>query len=715
MAQAVFSSSWYRVKALKPRLRTHARIHRHEYRGDVWYVLQLLTSERYFRFTPAAYSVIGLMDGRASVDDVWHRACERLGDDAPTQDELIQILSQLYQADALQCDVPADAAELLQRHDEQDRRRVMARAMSVFSWKISLFDPDRFLTFLMPFVRPMFGWLGALVWLAVVTPAAILFASHWSDFSDGVLDRVFLPENLVVLWFVFPLIKAFHEFGHAFAVKAFGGEVHDMGIMLLVFTPVPYVDASSSSAFREKSRRVLVGSAGVLTEVFLASLAFFLWLNAEPGFVRSVAYNAVFIAGVSTVLFNANPLLRYDGYYVLADLLEIPNLRTRATAYLIYLCERYLYGQLDAEPPISTSSERIWFVFYGVLSTIYRFFVVIVILLYVADQLFQLGALIAIAAAIAWFIYPVLKGGYYLLTNQRLRPVRSRAITVTAALIAAVAGFILLVPMPYRSLAEGVTWMPEEAIVRAGAEGFVEELMVQSNSAVTRGQPLMRLSNPLLSAQQDALTARIKELEARRMQYLTSDPVQAEITGRQLQEARGQLQRVREELAALTVRSGVDGTLIVPVPEDLPGRFVRKGVLIGYVVDLDRVTVRAVVSQARIDMVRRGLEGVQVRLSERLNDILPATVKRIVPGGSEALPAPALGAAGGGQVAIDPSDDRGVKAVERVFQVDLEIPVRSDLVNLGGRAYVRFDHGWAPLGTQWYFELRQLFLSRFDV
>jgi putative peptide zinc metalloprotease protein len=174
-----------------------------------------------------------------------------------------------------------------------------------------------------------------------------------------------------------------------------------------------------------------------------------------------------------------------------------------------------------------------------------------------------------------------------------------------------------------------------------------------------------------VKAQEESLVARIRELDARRMQYLSADPVQAEITGRQLQEARDQLSRVREELAALIVRSRTDGTLVVPVAEDLPGRFVRKGVLIGYVVDLDQVTVRAVVSQARIDMVRREAASVQVRLSERLSDILPATVKRIVPGASEALPAPALGAAGGGQVPIDPSDDRGVRAVVSVFQVDL--------------------------------------------
>jgi len=715
MAKSVFSASWYRVNALKPRLRSHARIHRHQYRGETWHVLQALTSERFFRFTPAAYSVIGLMDGQASIEDVWQRACERLGDEAPTQDEMIQMLSQLYQADVLQCDVSPDAAELLQRHEEQARRRWQSRIFSVFSWRFPILDPERFLRFMMPVVRPFFSWFGALVWLAVIVPATILFGSHWSDLTQGVLDRVFLPENLIILWFLFPVIKTFHEFGHAFATKAFGGEVHDMGLMLLVLTPIPYVDASSSSAFREKWRRVVVGAAGVLVELFIASLALFLWLNAQPGFVRSLAYNTIFIAGVSTVLFNANPLLRFDGYYILADLLEIPNLRTRSTAYLVYLCERYLFGWVDAELPNSTSSERAWFVTFGILSSLYRIFVVTLILLYVADKLFNLGALLAIAAAVVWMVYPVLKGGYYLLTSPRIRSVRARAITVSAVLATILIGFILLVPMPYRSGAEGVVWIPEEAFVRAGAEGFIADIIAVSGSRVTNGERLLTLDNPILAAQEQILVARVQELEARRLQFLSTNPLEAEIAVQELKEARERLKRTREEMADLSVRSRASGTLIVPVPEDLPGRFIRKGALIGYVLELDRVTLRTVVSQERIDMVRNSPYGAQVRLSEHFNETIPATIKRVIPGATEALPAPALGIAGGGQIATDPTDQRGLTAVQKVFQVDLELPSRSDLVNLGGRAYVRFDHGWTPLAVQWYFEIRQLFLSRFNV
>jgi putative peptide zinc metalloprotease protein len=323
--------------------------------------------------------------------------------------------------------------------------------------------------------------------------------------------------------------------------------------------------------------------------------------------------------------------------------------------------------------------------------------------------------LLAIAAAVIWLVYPVLKGGYYLLTSPRIRSVRARAITVSVVLAAILIGFIMLVPMPYRSSSEGVVWIPEEAFVRAGAEGFIKDISAASGSRVTNGETLMTLDNPILAAEEKVLVARIQEVDARRLQFLTTKPVEAAITVQDLHEARERLKRTREEIRDLSVRSRTDGTLVVPVPEDLPGRFVRKGELIGYVLELDRVTLRTVVSQDRIDMVRNGTYGVQVRLSERLTQTVPAIIKRIIPGATESLPAPALGTAGGGKIATDPTDRRGLTAVDKVFQIDLELPSRSDLVNLGGRAYVRFDHGWTPLAVQWYFKIRHLFLSRFNV
>ena len=670
--------------------------------------------ERFFRFSPAAYSVIGLMDGTKTVEEIWQAACDQLAD-VPTQDEMIEILSQLYRADVLQCDVTPDAADLLNRHREQKRRRWQNQILSVFSWRFPLIDPERFLRYFLPAVRPLFGWFGAMLWLLAIVPAAILFATHWTDLTEGILDRVLVPQNLFALWVLFPIIKVFHEFGHAFATKAYGGEVHDMGIMLLVIAPVPYVDASSASAFREKWRRVVVGAAGMLVELFIAALALFIWLNAEPGVVRSMAYNAIFIASVSTVLFNGNPLLRYDGYYILADLLEIPNLRSRSSNYLLYLCERYLFGNRDAQLPRATPSERAWFVGFGVLSFFYRTFVVVAILMFVAQKLFHVGALLALAAAVVWLVFPPLKGIYFLLTSPRIRTVRGRALTVTAVILAVVIGVIALVPVPYRTGAEGVIWIPEESIVRAGTEGFIEEIVAEPGSRVEPGTPLVTLVNPPMTTQEQITAEYVRELEARRIQYLSADPVKAEMTQDDLRQARERLSRIRAEVAELTIQSRVAGTFIVPVPEDLPSRFVRKGELLGYIVDIDRVTVRAAVSQTIIDLVRSRTGGAEVRLSDRITEVIPADIKRIVPGGSQDLPARQLGTSGGGQIAIDPTDGQGLKALQKVFQVDLEIPARSEQALLGGRAYVRFDHGWAPLGVQWYFQIRQIFLSRFNV
>jgi len=341
--------------------------------------------------------------------------------------------------------------------------------------------------------------------------------------------------------------------------------------------------------------------------------------------------------------------------------------------------------------------------------------VAVVILLYVAKKLFNFGAILAIAAAVSWLVIPLTKAVHFLFTNSRIRLVRARAITVTALILAALIAFITLAPMPYRTRTEGVVWFPEEAFVRAGADGFVEKVLAPPGSSIQENTPLVLLANPLLQTQEKVLEARVRELEARRVEYLASDPVKAQITNDALNESKGRLARTREELADLSVGSRARGTFIVPSPEDLPGRFVHKGDLLGYVVELERITVRTVVSPDMIDMVRNRTYGVQVRLSERFNETFQGVIKRIVPGASEQLPAKALGTAGGGGITTDPTDRQGLKTIQKIFELDIELPSSSGLVNLGGRGYVRFDHGWAPLATQWYFQLRQVFLSRFNV
>lgn len=251
-AEAFLSPSWYRLAALRPALKSQARIRRHRFRGEVWYVVQDLASGRFNRLTPAAYQVLGLMDGQRTMDEVWNAAIEQLGDDAPGQDEVIRLLSQLHAADLLHCEVNPDSAELFERFERQNRARQKSSWRNPFSIRFPLWDPDRFLSRTLRFLRPCFNWWGAAVYCAVVGLGAALGALHWPELAENLSDRVLAAENLLVLWLCFPVVKLLHELAHGYATKAGGGEVHEMGILLLVFMPVPYVDATAASGFRSK-------------------------------------------------------------------------------------------------------------------------------------------------------------------------------------------------------------------------------------------------------------------------------------------------------------------------------------------------------------------------------------------------------------------------------------------------------------------------------
>ena len=363
MAGTLFSPSWYRVAGLKPRLRTHVDIHRHSYRGTIWFVLQDHSSGRSHRLTPAAYAFIGLMDETRTVQNIWDLCNERGGRDAPTQDDVVRLLGQLHAADALICDVPPDTRELFRRFQRQRRQTWRQRLWTPLAIRVPLFDPDAFLERTAFLVRPLFGRLGALIWLAVVTAGLVLAGLNWSTLTEDVVDRVLAPQNLVLLWFVYPLVKAIHELGHAYATKIYGGEVHEIGVMFLVFVPVPYVDASAASSFPDKRQRMAVGAIGIGVEMLLAAVAVFVFAHATIGLVHAIAYNVILIGGVSTILFNGNPLLRFDGYYVLTDALELPN--SVPTCEPLFglphraLCLWFARGELSGDGPARAHVVRV--------------------------------------------------------------------------------------------------------------------------------------------------------------------------------------------------------------------------------------------------------------------------------------------------------------------------------------------------------------------
>ncbi len=715
MTVSLYSPSWYRVAALKPRLRSHVEIHRHTYRGELWYVLQDHATGRIQRFTPAAYLLIGLMDGQRTIQAIWEEVRSRIEEDAPTQEEVIRLLSQLHAVDVLQCDVPPDTAELLKRFEKRQSSKWKQNIRNPLAMRFSLLDPELFLTRFQLLGRVLFSWLGAILWLGVVGTGIFLAGVHWPELTENITDRVLAPKNLVLMWLTFPFVKAFHEFGHAFAIKRLGGEVHEMGIMFLVLTPIPYVDASSASAFRNKWERIMVGAAGIVVELFIAAIALFVWIGLEPGTTRAILYNMIFIAGVSSVLFNGNPLLRYDSYYMLADLLEIPNLATRGLQYLGYLAQHYLFGLRDVEPPLSAFGERVWFVLYSAASFVYRIFIYASIILFIANKFFVAGMILAGWAVVSMIIWPATKGIKFLFSSPRLGRKRSRAILASSLALACIVAIVSLVPVPLSTRAEGVIWIPEQSFVRAGTEGFIDRLITMSGSKVRQGDPLIECSDPLLPARIHVLESKLKELKALYDTQILSDRVKAGITGDEIKNVTGQLDDARQRASELTVYSSAEGTFLSPMAQDLPGRFVKRGELLGYVLDKSTITARVAVSQSDVNFVRQRTSRVKIRFPEKVSETIQAVIRREVPAATDQLPSKILSREGGGEIAIDPRDMQGVKSFQKIFLFDIELSENIGLYSVGGRVYVRFDHGWEPLIWRWYRSARQLFLRRFNV
>ena len=716
MTGTLFSPSWYRVAPLKPRLRSHVEIHRHSYRDEVWFILQDHASGRSHRLTPAAYRLIGLMDGERSIDELWQLCNEQSGSDAPTQEDVVRLLGQLHAADALICDVPPDTRELFRRFQRQRQRTWRQRLWTPLAIRIPLVDPDRFLARTSFLVRPLFGWVGALLWLAIVAVGLVVAGQNWSALTENGLDRAFAPQNLVLLWFTYPLVKAIHELGHAYAAKIFGAEVHEIGIMFLVFVPVPYVDASAASSFPDKRQRMVVGAIGIAVEVALAAIALLVWVYAAAGPAHAVAYNVILICGVSTVLFNGNPLLRFDGYYVLTDAIELPNLGQRANQYLGYLVQRYAFGSRDASFPPTDGRAKAWFVFYGIASFVYRIFVSIAIVISLGSRFFFVGLLLAIWAGATQVMVPLAKAASFLGSSPRLQRNRRRAIAVSAAAFAAAVLLLFVVPFPLYTVAEGITWPSDHSQVRANTDGFIERLLVPNETSVVAGQPIIETFDPFLSANVKVLEAQLRGLRRQYVALRVSDPAEAAVVQEEIKGVASNLERARERARDLIIVSPRAGVFIAPAEQDMPGRFVKKGELVSYVIDsADFLTARTMISQNDIGLVRERTRGVDVLPVNWEGRSAHSSVIREVPGGLKSLPTPALGTLGGGSIAIDPRDSKGLTALDRYFEYEVTLPGEDARPFIGQRVRVRFDLGSEPIGFQIFRSFRQLFLKLFNV
>lgn len=715
MADRIFSQAWYRVSELKPRLRSHVQVHRHTYRDTAWYIIQDHASGQFTRLSTEAYRIVGQMDGEKNLQLIWEQACESLGDNMPTQDEVIQLVGQLHQSNILQLDLPPDIQELQRRYSKRKRQKFWQSLKSPLAIRIPLIDPENFLQRTYPMVRFVFShWMWA-AWILLLLTAVILAGMQWQPLTNNLADQILSTENLLILWWVYPLVKLIHEFGHAYAVKHWGGEVHEMGIMFLIFMPIPYVDASAASSLSDKRPRMLISSMGMITELALGALAMIVWTLVEPGMVRSIAYNVMLIAGVSTLLMNGNPLLRFDGYYIFADWLEIPNLGKRSNQYIAYLAQRYFLHMHDARSPVHAKGEAGWMAFYSIAAYFYRIFLAFTIAFFVATQFFLIGVILALWSLWTSLLMPLVKITKTLLTDSRFRASRQRAWSWISGLVAVLIILIFIVPMPSSLIAEGIVWVPKQVEVRTAANCNIDKVLVTPGIKVAANMPLIYCRSEEIETDVRELKAKLREYTARYDDKRISSRTEAQILQDEIIRIRGELTYVEEQFSSLTIKSPVAGIFLLNERvKDLHGRFTQRGTVLGYIVDPDNVGVRVVLRHSDVEHLRT-TQKVIARLAENIKEDIPAVIKRTIPAASKKLPGLALSVEGGGEFALDPLSETGDEAFETLFHLDLSLPGGAYASNIGERVYVRFELNPEPVFRRIYRAVRRLFLSQFDV
>jgi putative peptide zinc metalloprotease protein len=663
MERPTFSPFWHRVRTLRPRLRPHTQITRQHYRGRRWHVVHDPASNQFYRLSPVAHDFVCTLDGVRNVEEAWKLALAKFGDSAPTQNEVIELLGQLYNSNLLSVDTTPETEQLLARGRERTKKRIAQQAIGIMYFRLRLFNPDRILTWVEPLLRPLLNRWGFIAWCLFVGLAVLKIIPEWPALV-GQFDTFTSPANFGPMLAIFVLLKLLHELGHGVICKRFGGQVPEFGVMLLVLFPSPYVDASACWAFPSKWQRIAVGAGGMLFELAIAAAAAFIWLGSPEGSIlRQLAYHAMVTASVATVVFNANPLMKFDGYYMLADLLETPNLMQRSQQMLHYLAQRYVLRLERARCPSTLPGEKALLTTYGVLAGLYRILLFLTITLFILGEWFIIGLALAVWTTAAWFMLPLGKLAHWLATASITAEHRARTIAITLACTAGIALLVGAVPLPDWRRGTGVV----ESLTRAGVyfqtDGFVRQAFVRPGDKVEEGQVIAVLDSYELDRLERANRAELADARVQLKQAMSKDDAgMAAVAKGRVAALERQLAEVADRRDHLTVRAPESGVVVGGDPMLLIGAFVRRGEPLCGLVDPARVRVAATLPQGE------GAWFYQLKRDEYTVRMLTATEPlREVPGlavtapqaAQTEVPHAALLFAGGGQIEPDQQDRNG--------------------------------------------------------
>ena len=732
-AADAFRSSTTRPVSLKRRgdLVTNRQV----YQGQAWWVVKDPISLHYFRFRPEEYWLLDMLDGQKSLEVLKEQFEVKFPPRRITVEELSRFVATLHRSGLVIGDRPGQGPQLFERRRQRIWKQWMAWLANIMSMRFRGIDPDRLLTRL----DPWFGWLfsppAILCMLAFVASAVLLVLVNFDTFRSKLPEfhQFFAAGNWLYLAIALGVTKVLHEFGHGLSCKHYGGECHEMGMMLLVFTPCLYCDVSDSWMLPSKWKRAAIGAAGMYVEVIIASIATFLWWNSHPGIFNQLCLDVMFVSSVSTILFNANPLLRYDGYYILSDVLEIPNLRQKATTILGRIASRWCLGIKQPEDPFLPQRNRGLFALYAVASSLYGWFVSLSIFLFVWSvfkpyRLEVLGQILAGAALWGLVVKPIHGMIKFLNVPGRRDEVKTKNLVFTAIVAAALAGAIALIPLPQRVWCAAELRPRGEETVYVTVPGRLESLAVKPGSLVKKGDEIARLSSidldleiADLEGKASQSRSRLNSLERERF----TDPAAGLEIGtveESLKSVEEQLDKKRKDRRDLVLVAPRDGIVLpapaVAPPKDGSGRLppwsgnalkdknlgatFLEGTVLCMVGEPEKFEAVMVVDQSEVEFIAKGQQ-VDLKLDSFPWQTFTGTVAEIAETHIETS-SERLSVKAGGQVPTETTEEGREQPISTSYEAMMSLDDTEAVLTPGMRGTARIKVGSRTVG-QWLLRL----------
>jgi len=723
------------------RVRTDLRETKHTYQGRTYWIIKDPLALKYFRFYPEEHFLLHAFDGRSSLDEIQQRFEADFPPQKTSAEDLQQFIGRLHESGLVVSDTPEQGRELLARSEKRRRRVLWSKLANVLAIRFGGVDPERFLRW----IYPAFGWMfsapAVCVAMMLVLSALLQVTVNFDVLRSRLpaFHEFFGPSNWLLLAAVLAGTKVLHELAHGLACKRLGGECHEIGFMLLVLTPCLYCDVSDAWMVPGKWRRAAIGAAGIYIELVLAAAATFLWWYSDPGLLNHVCLQIMFICSVSTVLFNGNPLLRYDGYYILSDLLEIPNLSQKASAILHRFLARWCLGMKLPEPPFLPERRRLLFGLYAVASAAYRWLIMLSILWFLL-KVFEpyglqvVGYAIAAVALASLVVPPVWRLVAFLRTPGRLLHVKRSHVLATGAALAALVSAVLLIPFP-RYITSTLEIRPRDAAtVYFGIPARLEEVLVRPGAAVESGQPLARLTNTDLQLQIAELEAHAAkyelQLESLLLRRFDQSPASDQI--RELEEAlaatRQQLAKKRKDADRLELRAPAAGVVMPAAGRPLEpknesdglrewrghllearnrGAFVAASDVLCRIGDPARLEAAMLVEQSDIDQVTAG-QAVELQVDALPGVTLRGDIDSIAEGNVRRAPASLARQAGGG-LATRTDEQGAALPLETCYYARVPLEDGQGQLKPGYRGTARIYTGRETLARRWWRALSETF------